>query len=176
MKFPPLLSTIERFLPYTILFPFLYFLYSPSSLHFSMPCAYDRLRSSLIRDFKSGQTKSTFLSLWLRDITLSKKILNNAVTQRHAVALLKKTLSHNPFNRVSTEVLQSFVLHPDVLAKIQAASVDVLRNSGREQTAFQRFARTNPAFMMDRMLSTFEDVAGISEWPDITDIINYADN
>lgn len=105
------IQSLERVLPYFIVFPFGYFAYN----------SYKSVRKVLIHDAKNGKVKQVFVHSWLKQVIFDEIIMKEKALRDHSLRFLEDTVRQGAFQNSALAMWANVVNRPT--ARTQANGI-----------------------------------------------------
>mmetsp|Transcript_6394 Transcript_6394/g.9502 ORF Transcript_6394/g.9502 Transcript_6394/m.9502 type:complete len:166 (+) Transcript_6394:22-519(+) len=113
------MNSFERALPYLIVFPFGYFVYSE---------LYKNVRSRVIQDSKSGKIKDTFVNRWLKETGTNRVILKDEDLRKQSVWFLEELVKQQQTQDTALELVTKVVNKPLAGQQARDVAFEIVKN------------------------------------------------
>lgn len=120
---------IENTFPFLVIVPFTYLIWHPRHWDPKHKTAYDRVRTKIIIDAKTGKIRQAFIMGWLKNITLKKVILGNEDIRIRAIDSLKRGFKNPVVSVAFNQTMVQIINRPEVAVELNRFFSDSLKRA-----------------------------------------------
>lgn len=118
---------IENTFPFLVIVPFTYLIWHPRHWDPKHKTAYDRVRTKVIIDAKTGKIRQAFIIGWLKNISLDKVILGKLGIKHKAVDSLKRGFKNPVVSVKFNYTMAQIINRPEVAVGLSNLFTDSLK-------------------------------------------------